>query len=129
MARIHGFHHVALHTLNFDSAVDLYTRVLGFSIKRSWGSPGSRCTMLDAGNDNIVELSEREPLSKELGPFAHLALRTDDLDTIMNQVREEGIEITVEPKNVDLPADPVYPVRVAFFKGAAGELIEIFQEL
>jgi len=129
MADIQGFHHVALHTTNFDSAVDLYTRVLGFSIKRSWEKEGSRCAMLDAGNDNIVELSEKEPVGKENGPLAHLALRTDKLDEIMERVRNEGIEITVEPKNVDLPADPVYPVRVAFFKGAAGELIEIFQEL
>ena len=129
MARIQGFHHVALHTTNFDSAVDLYTRVLGFSVKRSWGSPGNRCSMLDAGNDNIVELSEREPTSKEHGPFAHLALRTDDLDGIMERVQKEDIEITVDPKNVELPADPVYPVRIAFFRGAAGELIEIFQEL
>ena len=129
MAQIQGFHHVAIHTVNFDSAVDLYTRVLGFPIKRSWGEPGSRCTMIDAGNNNIIELSEKDPPNEEYGPLAHYALRTDNLDEIMDRIRKEGIEITVEPKNVDLPADPVYPVRIAFFKGAAGELVEIFQEL
>ena len=128
MAAIQGFHHIAINAVDFDSAIDLYTRILGFSKARSWGTAGKRCAMLDAGNNNIVELFEKKSPGMENGSLVHYAFRTDNCDEIIDRVRKEGLEITVEPKDIEIQSDPVYPARIAFFKGAAGEVIELFQE-
>ena len=46
----------------------------------------------------------------------------------LEQARKAGAEVTVEPKNVDIPSRPaVAPVRIAFCKGPDGEIIEFFQ--
>ena len=46
----------------------------------------------------------------------------------MKAVREAGYLITVEPKDVVIPSQPEFPVRVAFCNGPVGEEIEFFQE-
>lgn len=128
MATLQGFHHIAMNVTDFDGSAKFYTDVLGFSTAREWGDPGHRAVMLDAGNGNYVELFEKETTDAHAGTLLHFALRTGNCDEIIDRVRESGAEITVEPKNVDIPANPVYPVRIAFFKGPGGEIVELFQE-
>lgn len=125
---IQGFHHIAMNVTDFDGSVGFYTDVLGFTVAKEWGEPGSRAIMLDAGNGNYVEMFEKETADEGKGSLLHLALRSDNCDEIMDRVRESGAEITVETKDVDIQATPVYPVRIAFFKGPSGEILEIFQE-
>ncbi|MAG13611.1 MAG: glyoxalase [Spirochaetales bacterium] len=128
MAAIQGFHHVAMKVKNFDASADFYTQVLGLSRGKSWGEPGSRVLMVDAGNGNYMELFEGGKGHAGDGAVTHVAFRTDDCDEVMARVRESGAEITTENKDVDLKSDPVFPVRIAFFKGPDDEIIEIFQE-
>lgn len=125
---IQGFHHLAMNVTDFDKSKTFYTDVLGFSVGKAWGEPGKRAAMLDAGNGNYVEIFEKDEADDDGGAIIHFALRSDNCDEIMERVRMSGAEITVEPKNVDIPADPAYPVRIAFFKGPSGEIVEIFQE-
>ena len=58
----------------------------------------------------------------------HFALKTDDVDGCVKAVREAGYPITVEPKDIVIPSQPEFPVRVAFCNGPTGEEIEFFQE-
>ncbi len=48
-----------------------------------------------------------------------------DVDAAIARVRAAGRPITLEPRDAVLGD---YPVRVGFFKGPAGEIVEFFGE-
>ena len=128
MDKLSGFHHVAMNVKDFDKSVQFYTKILGMAKGKSWETAPKRAIMLDAGNGNFVELFESADSTAESGTILHFALRTGDCDGLLARVREYGAEITMEAADVDIQSDPVYPVRIAFFKGPDGEIIELFQE-
>jgi len=123
-----GFHHVALKVKDFDAAKNFYVDVLGFKEKISWGEGDKRAVMLDTGDGNYLEVFAGGTEPEERGTVLHLALRTTRCDEVVARVRAAGAEITVEPKDVTIPSQPTpTPVRLAFFKGPAGEIVELFQ--
>lgn len=126
---IKGIHHVALTPTpaNYDKTVHFYTAVLGMEPVRSWGEGDHRAVMVSTGDNSVMEIMStgKSDVLPE-GPYPHVAFETDAVDELVELVRKEGYEITTEPKDVDIPAEPVYAVRVAFCKGPAGEIIEFF---
>lgn len=123
-----GFHHVAITVNDFDASVMFYTEVLGFKKTISWGEGDNRAIMLDAGDGSCIEMfaggnGEKKPE----GAFKHLALRTADCRDVFERVKAAGMEMTVEPKDIEIQSDPPTPVTIAFFKGPDGEIIELFQ--
>jgi len=129
MAKITGFHHTAIRSADFDASVRFYTEVLGLKTKISWGETPSRATMLDAGDGRYLEIFERaEPAPQIEATILHFALRTDDCAAILEEARSAGAEVTMETKDltIDSSAGPI-PVRIAFFKGPDGEVIELFE--
>lgn len=125
-----GFHHVAIRVNDFDRSMKFYTEGLGFTVARAWGGAGkNRAVMLDTGDGNYFELFERDPADvPSEAVYLHAAIRTSDCDKAIQVAREAGAEVTVEPKDVEIQSSPPYPVRIAFFKGPDGEIIELFQE-
>ncbi|MEK8132107.1 VOC family protein [Paenibacillus filicis] len=120
-----GFHHVAIRVFDFEGTVQFYTEVLGFTIRHQWGEGDGRGIMLDTGDGNYLEVfAGGAEGPKPEGAFLHLALRTEDVDGVTERARAAGAEVTVEPKDVDING---IPVRLSFFKGPHGELIELFQ--
>jgi len=120
-----GFHHVAIRVYDFDATVRFYTEVLGFTDKVRWGEGDNRAIMLDTGDGNYLEVfAGGAKGEKPEGAFLHLALRSDDVDGATELARAAGMEITVEPKDAVLGGTPV---RISFFKGPDGEIIELFQ--
>ena len=128
MAATRGFHHLAMNVQRYDRAMEFYTQVLGMKVWRAWGGDGSRAAMIDAGNSNYIEIFESGEEGAPEGRVMHFALRVDDCDAVLERVRAAGLEITTEPKDVDIQSDPVYPVRIAFFRGPAGEIVELMQD-
>lgn len=63
------------------------------------------------------------------GAIIHFTLRTADVDAIVERVRAAGAKVTMEPRSLDIPSDPPAAVRIAFFTGPDGEVIEVFHEL
>jgi len=124
-----GFHHVAIRAHDFEASVQFYTEALGFTKKISWGEGPKRAIMLDAGDGNYLEIFANgtdEP--KPEGSIIHFALRTSDTDSAIERARAAGAEVTIEPKDLNIPSEPqVTPVRLAFCKGPDGEVIEFFQ--
>lgn len=120
-----GFHHIAIRVFDFDKTVAFYTEVLGFTERVRWGEDANRAIMLDTGDGNYLEVfaGGREG-QKDEGAFLHLALRSDNVTEAIELARAAGMEITVEPKEVELGG---IPVKIAFFKGPDGEIIELFQ--
>jgi len=125
---VKGFHHVAMKVKDFDATVKFYTEVLGFKKSISWGEGDNRAIMLDAGNGNYLEIfAGGSDEKKPEGALLHLALSTDNCDEALERVRAAGMEITIEPNDVVINSNPPMPIRIAFFKGPDGEIIELFQ--
>lgn len=129
MAKISGFHHTAIRSAEFAASVAFYKQVLGLTEKITWGEPGTRAVMLDAGDGNYVEIFEREALTpSEDVAILHFAFRTDDCVAMIERVRAAGATVTMEPTEITIPSSigPV-PVKIAFFKGPSGEIVELFE--
>lgn len=123
-----GFHHVALKTADWKATIGFYTEVLGFTEKIAWGQAPGRAIMLDTGDGNYLEVFEDPAYQPDPnGAIIHFALRADDCDAALERARSAGAEVTVEPKDVAIPSNPVTPVRIAFCKGPEGAVIEFFQ--
>ncbi len=123
-----GFHHVAIRAHDFDASVKFYTQVMGFIEKITWNQSPQRAIMLDVGDGNYLEIFERpsESWKDTDASILHFALRTTDPDAAIARVRAAGMTVTVEPKSLDIPSNPPTPVRLAFFRGPDGEIIEFF---
>ena len=130
MVKIKGIHHVAIKANGveqFEKTISFYKDILGLPLIRRWEKGGALCAMLDTGA-GILELfsnADSEPLPS---PVRHIAFKVESVDDCIEAVRAAGYEITVEPKDVDIPSDPVFPIRVGFCIGAAGEEVEFFSE-
>ena len=123
-----GFHHVSMKVRDLAKSLKFYVDGLGFVEKASWGEAPRRTVLLDTGDGNYFEISQGDPEQvQEVGLFQHIALRTDDCDAAMEAVRATGAEVTMEPKDVSLSGTPPLQLRIAFFKGPDGEIIELFQ--
>jgi catechol 2,3-dioxygenase-like lactoylglutathione lyase family enzyme len=62
--------------------------------------------------------------------FWHLALGTDHLEKLQEAAVNAGCEVTVPIRPLDLQNDvtqKLWPVRVAFFRGPDGELVELLE--
>ncbi len=130
MAFVKGIHHVALRCAGEEEmkkTILLYTDILGLKVLRTWGSGASSGCMLDTGSGIIEVFANAEP-GRPAGNFEHLAFAADDVDGCIEAVRKAGYTITDEPRDIAIPSDPPFPARIAFFKGAAGEIVEIFCE-
>ena len=61
------------------------------------------------------------------GVFKHVALRVDDCQAAIDLARKAGAEVTVETRDATLKSEKPIQIRIAFFKGPDGELIELFE--
>lgn len=59
------------------------------------------------------------------GCIRHFVFGTDHVDKIVDR---EFVKVSVEPKDVVMKTDPVFPIRVAFVEGLLHESIELFCE-
>ncbi len=125
-----GTHHIAVQTRNLAASMRLYQDVLGMKVVAEFGSPQRKIILLDMGDGSHIELFEPtidtprgdEPVVND--PVTHFALTTTDARAALEHVRQEGYEVTSEPRDLVLGE---LEVTVAFFKGPSGESIEFFQ--
>lgn len=124
---IQGVHHIALKPTaeQYSSVVELYTKVLGMEVKKSWGDPNMPCLMVSCGDNSCLEIIPETKESAQGGALNHLALATDKVDEAIARVREAGYEIDIEPKDMELAGSPI---RIAFFWGPMHEYVELFWE-
>jgi glyoxylase I family protein len=124
-----GFHHVSMRVRDIEKSRKFYTEGLGFIERFSWGQDPKKTILMDTGDGNYFEISQGEP-NQSLGEglFRHLALRVDDCRTALEHARKAGAEITVEARDVTLSNEPPLKIRIAFFRGPDGELIELFED-
>ena len=124
---IQGVHHIALKPTaeQYSSVVELYTKVLGMEVTKSWGDPNMPCLMVSCGDNSCLEIIPEKEMSQKGGALNHLGLATDKVDEAIARVREAGYEIAIEPNDMELAGSPI---RIAFFWGPMNEYIELFWE-
>jgi len=124
-----GFHHLSMKVRDLNKSIEFYVDGLGFVERFSWGEAPKRTVLLDTGDGNYFEISQGDlDQVYEEGIFGHIALRTDDCKAALELARKAGAEVTMETRDVNLSSEPPIPIRIAFFKGPDGELIELFQD-
>ncbi len=125
---IKGVHHIAVKPTaeQYQKTVEFYTQLLGMEVKRSWGDPQRPCLMVSCGDNTCIEILSSGNEIPAGGPLAHIAFATDQVDEIIEKVREAGYEITNEPADANLGGE--MPIRIAFFYGPTHEHIELFWE-
>lgn len=127
-----GFHHVALHSSDFEKSFRFYTEGLGFTEYRRWKTDaGKTIALLDAGNGAMIELfsdgADRTLFEEQSGFYTHLALRVADSAKAYARALECGAVSKMPPKSMILPSNPPIPATISFVKGPDGEEIEFFE--
>ncbi len=124
-----GIHHVAMKASDFDRSVKFYREVLGFVPVLAWGEGNGRGVMLDTGRGDCIEIfAGGEDGEKPEGAWLHLALKCEDVDGVLQKARASGCPITMEPTDITIAASSPLDIRIAFFKGPDGEILELFHE-
>ena len=127
-----GFHHIALHSSDFEKSYKFYTEGLGFTEYRRWKAANGRTiVLLDAGNGAMVELfsdgAERTCYEEQAGLYIHLALRVNDSKAAFDRALQYGAVPKMEPKAMELPSNPPSPATISFVKGPDGEEVAFFE--
>ncbi len=123
---IKGIHHISMKcgtSEELSRLKEFYIQILGLRICREW----SDGIMIDTGN-GLIEVFTNAEGEHQLGVIRHIALLTDDVDSMAEKVRSAGYEVFVEPNDKDIDSDPVYRIRMAFCYGPLGEQIEFYSE-
>ncbi|NLN55801.1 MAG: VOC family protein [Clostridiales bacterium] len=131
--KITGIHHIAIKVKPdlFQKVVSFYTELLNLKIVRSWGEGEYRAVMASTGDNSCLEIMS-DPEAGEVpseGSLRHIALSCRDCEGYASLMKEKGFEIIIGPKEVAIPSVPPYNVKICFVKGAAGEIIEFFEEM
>ena len=125
-----GVHHLALSAVDFDKSVKFYTEGLGFELTASWGEGTGRAVMLDIGNGSHFEIFANGNANEQQdAKFAHFAFATTNPDLAYENALAAGAASQMEPKSLEIPANPPMPVRIAFVRGPDGEVLEFFKVL
>ena len=123
---IKGIHHVSLKcgtAEEYETAKNFYLDILGLQIKREWPEG----IMIDAGNC-LIEIFNNGAGEKLKGAVRHFAFSVDNVDNLVEKVRDAGYEVFLGPKDIVINSEPELPARIAFLTGPLGEEIEFFCE-
>lgn len=129
-SKILGTHHISIKPAGeeaFERTLYFYHEVLGMPFVRRWGTGKHAGAMLDTGGSRM-EITADGDGKAGTGSICHFALSVEDVDAVVEEVRKAGYPIIVEPKDVELPTQPPYSIRIAFCTGPCGEEIEFFLE-
>jgi catechol 2,3-dioxygenase-like lactoylglutathione lyase family enzyme len=110
-----GVHHVAINVVDATASVDFYTDVLGLTLRGDRPDLGLTGAWLDAGGQQVHLLEA--PVPRNLGQ--HFALRVDDLDAVVAELRAKGVEVS--------DVGGVGAGRQAFLLDPSGNAVELHQ--
>lgn len=113
--RIVGVHHVSVNVKNVDEALAFYVDVLGLTPRGDRPDFSFGGAWLDVGAQQI-HLIEAEPPG-DVGQ--HVALHVDDIDAVVDELRERGVPITAPAR--------VGTGRQSFLHDPSGNRIELNQ--
>ena len=113
-------HKAAVVAQNVAAAERFYTEVLGLTVtERIASGTDEDYVMLRAGSTTL-ELMPQQAMGVAPG-FHHLSFRVEDVDAAAAALRDRGVVLEKEP--FDAPGG----LRLAFFRGPDGVLLQLFQ--
>jgi catechol 2,3-dioxygenase-like lactoylglutathione lyase family enzyme len=110
-----GVHHVSINVSAVEPALRFYVDTLGLMPRTDRPDLGIGGAWLDAGGQQ-VHLIEGEPPP---GKGQHFALRVDDLDATVTELRGRGIKVS--------DASPIGTGAQAFLLDPDGNMVELHQ--
>lgn len=110
-----GVHHVSVNVDDVDSALAFYVGTLGLVVRSDRPDLGFAGAWLDAGGQQVHLIEAGVPANQG----QHFALRVDDLDATMSELRGEGVTVS--------DAIRIGTGRQAFLHDPAGNLVELHQ--
>jgi catechol 2,3-dioxygenase-like lactoylglutathione lyase family enzyme len=127
---INGLAHICIFTGDMSKALAFYTDTLGFDVvHRTHLDSGYGFSIVRRGSC-IIELLQPDDAnqmkSRESHPIDHVALEVKDINAVVATLKAKGISFFTPI--VDDP-NLMGGVRIAFFKGASGEVFELFEYL
>lgn len=127
-----GLAHIGVHTADMEKSIQFYTEVLGLELthQKDLVRPNgtTRLAFVNAGS-LIIELIQPADVSgvkeRKAGIVDHIAIEVDDIDHVIQSLKEKGVEFNTPEKSV--MKDLFNGVSNIFFKGPNGESLELFQ--
>lgn len=126
-----GVHHVAVKTLDYARTMSFYSNVLELPVRLEWTAPdGRQLALLELGGGSHLEVigyGEGTPPATggQDHPWMHVAFATANPDVLWQKAIDAGYPSVIDPKDVQLGD---LSVRLAFFEGPNGEVVELFSE-
>ena len=122
--------HIRLLVSNFDACFRFYRDVMGFQV--GWGAEGEGYADFILGEGQCaIALFDRHAMAETVGTTdlpadalsqdrVALIFGVDDVDTTLEQLRQRGAHVVVEPED-----HPDWGIRTAHLRDPDGNLIEI----
>ncbi len=110
-----GVHHVSVNVDDVDSALAFYVGTLGLVVRSDRPDLGFAGAWLNAGDQQVHLMDASVPTDQG----QHFALRVDDLDATIGELRGEGVKVS--------DAIRIGTGRQAFLHDPAGNLVELHQ--
>jgi lactoylglutathione lyase len=120
-----AYDHIHLRSPDAEATAQWYERMFGAEIIRSIQSDGRPRIDLNLGGVAvfIAQVPEANAVAPPPEPpylgLEHIGLRVDGIDAVVSELKQKGVEFTVEPKTIR-PG-----VRIAFLRGPQNVHIEL----
>ena len=121
------FDHITITVSNLEKSIEFYRDILNMKVLGKLEQEAATFVYLEFESGEILKLFkfDEEGKSYDYKPdkdigIKHFGLRVNDVDKVTENLKEKGIEFTLEPLSTD-------GVRLAFFKDPDGISIEIIE--
>ncbi|MGB9791287.1 MAG: VOC family protein [Thermacetogeniaceae bacterium] len=119
--------HVGIVVSDAERSASFYVETLGYEVVEKNEDARLKAVYLKKG-DQVVELLEylgSEKQQRRAGVIDHLAYRVDDLERVVSELREKGVEPLFDSPRLVFGGRK----KIIFFVGPDGERLELVQEL
>ena len=132
MKHLKGLAHIALYTKDMTTSLKFYEMLGGIvtdqaDVKKTTGTNHIKLVQMPGFVLEIIEPHDGSTVTAEGGLFPHIALEVDNVDAMVAELKESGVNTfrTSEPNSM-----PIFGgIRNIFFYGPDGELLELLQHL
>ena len=111
-----------MHVADIERSVAFYCDLLGLREQTRF-SFGDEALVFLAAGEGWIELIQAGGRPRPAGAVDHLALRVDDLDTLLARLRAASVRLLDEAPL----AVPQIDARIAFVLGPDGERVELIE--
>jgi len=119
--------HIGILVSDMDRSISFYKDVIGLTLRDrvKLGDTVELAFLYAPGQESVeVELIAKGEIGPNNGVVNHLAFTVEDIETEIKRLKEQGVKLLDETPR-DLSS---LNVRIAFFEGPDGEVLELMQK-